>query len=108
MNTPKIAGVVFETEVLSITGSSNPDLDGIKTELELNNYDSDTDTFWPEACWNTRIPTALTILQTGSAPLNANGLPCNLCKDGTPVEHSGDPSYKCNPITVLLPVAITY
>ncbi|MCF8462132.1 MAG: hypothetical protein K9G46_15525 [Flavobacteriales bacterium] len=92
-------GVVFESEDLSIQGSSNPDLEGIKAELELLDYDQVTDTFRPEACWNTRVPTALTILQTDSAPLNANGLPCNICEDGTPVDHDGDPSFKCNTIT---------
>lgn len=34
--------------------------------------------------WKTRMPTALTIIQDYSAPLNANGLPC-FCEDGTPI-----------------------
>jgi hypothetical protein len=37
-----------------------------------------------EATWTTRVPTALTILQSGAAALQANGLPC-FCEDGTPI-----------------------
>lgn len=36
--------------------------------------------------WLTRVPSALTIIQSDSAPLNENGLPCFcVCEDGTPV-----------------------
>ncbi|MCG3165558.1 MAG: hypothetical protein POELPBGB_01326 [Bacteroidia bacterium] len=53
-----------------------------------------------EAEWKTRVPSALTIIQSDSAPLDANGLPCGLathslpgedypagymCEDGTPI-----------------------
>ncbi len=37
-----------------------------------------------EATWTTRLPTALTIIQTNAAALDANGLPC-FCEDGTPI-----------------------
>lgn len=33
-----------------------------------------------EAEWKTRVPSALTIIQSDSAPLDANGLPCGLAK----------------------------
>jgi len=39
----------------------------------------------PEATWLTRIPSALTIIQNDSAPLDENGLPCHCCEDGTPL-----------------------
>lgn len=39
-----------------------------------------------EARWKTRVPTALTILQSSSAPLDEDGLPCDACcEDGTPI-----------------------
>ena len=37
------------------------------------------------ATWLTRIPSSLTIIQSDSAPLEENGLPCYCCEDGTPV-----------------------
>lgn len=40
--------------------------------------------------WLTRIPTELTILQSDSAPLQANGLPCNCCDE--------DKELFCSPI----------
>lgn len=39
----------------------------------------------PPATWFTRVPTSLTIIQSSSAPLDADGLPCYYCEDGTPV-----------------------
>lgn len=37
-----------------------------------------------EATWTTRVPTALTIIQSNAAALEADGLPC-YCEDGTPI-----------------------
>ena len=51
-----------------------------------------------EETWETRVPTALTIIQAGSVGLNVQGLPCNTeCEDWTqfesdrnPIEQTGD------------------
>jgi hypothetical protein len=82
--------VLYLLETGKIWGFSGatPDLDqkypDLQAELALNNIDSETKEPIPEKCWKTRVPTALVILQSGSAPLDEDGLPC-LCEDGTPI-----------------------
>lgn len=49
-----------------------------------------------EAKWKSRVPTALTILQSDSNPLKENGLPC-WCEGGTPIAENEKPDKNPNP-----------
>lgn len=53
----------------------------IDRELEVKQPDEDG---YVEATWETRVPSSLTIIQSDSAPLQENGLPC-MCEDGTAI-----------------------
>jgi len=45
-----------------------------------------------EGTWETRLPTALTVLQAGSIGLNVDGLPCNIdCDDFALFDSDGEP-----------------
>jgi len=84
--------VLYLMETGKIWGFNGASLDlhhkypNLQDELTLNEIDPITNEPIAEACWKTRLPTALVILQSDSAPLNANGLPCGLCcEDGSHV-----------------------
>jgi len=79
------SGLIWNVNSFTVLPEVNAAYESIKVDLEIGPYIVGTDQLCPESCWTSRVPTALTIIQTNSAPLNANGLPCHLCEDGTEV-----------------------
>lgn len=79
------SGLVWNVNTFAVRPTVNATYEDIKIDLEIGPYIVGTDRLCPESCWTSRVPTALTIIQTNSAPLNANGLPCHLCEDGSEV-----------------------
>lgn len=89
-------GKVWNSKNVIATGANNPLYLSI---ADLLKYDEGK----PEATWHTRIPTALTIIQTDSSPLNDQGLPCEwtmkngkkvYCENGEPI--AADPTNLLN------------
>ncbi|MCF8276759.1 MAG: hypothetical protein K9J17_08500 [Flavobacteriales bacterium] len=83
------SGLIWNVNTFEVLPEIEKAYESIKVDLEIGPYIVGTDQLCPESCWQSRVPTALTIIQTNSAPLNANGLPCHLCEDGTEVHCDG-------------------
>lgn len=76
--------VLFFMETGLVWKGKGFNIGDLKEENIIVTNDLQTEEPTVEETWQSRVPTALTIVQEQSAPLVGDGLPC-LCEDGTPI-----------------------